>query len=97
MRAMTREILESMLKQAPGFSTSKEGWSVEAEHRATLYLVLGQASSSLAEIARLTLEKEFVRAELRDRTVHFVRYEHVAALACRPPRDAGAGASRTGF
>jgi hypothetical protein len=94
---MTREILEMILKQAPGFSGSKEGWSVEAEHRATLYLVLGQGSSTLAEIAKISLEKEFARIELRDRTVHFVRYEHVAALASRPPRDAAAGSSRTGF
>ena len=93
---MTREILEMILKQAPGFSGGKEGWSVEAEHRATLYLAFGQASSTLAEIGKISLEKEFVRAELRDRTVHFLRYEDVAGVASRPPRDA-AGASRTGF
>lgn len=97
MLAMTREILEMILKQAPGFTGGKEGWSVESEHRATLYLVLGQASSTLAEIAKITLEKEFVRVELRDRTVQFVRYEHIASVASRPPRDATAGASRTGF
>jgi hypothetical protein len=97
MPAMTREILEMILKQAPGFSTNKEGWSVETEHRASLYLMLGQSSSTLAEVSKITLEKEFLRAELRDRTVHFVRYEHVAAVASRPPRDAAAGSSRTGF
>ena len=97
MPAMTREILEMILKQAPGISSSKEGWTVEAEHRATLYLVLGQASSSLAEIAKITLEKEFVRVELRDRTVHFIRCENIAAVSSRPPRDAAPGSSRTGF
>ncbi len=97
MPAMTREILEMMLKQAPGFSASKEGWSVEAEHRATLYLVMGQASSSLAEIAKVSLDKEFLRVELRDRTIHFVRYDNVVGLASRPPRDAVPGSSRTGF
>ena len=97
MAAMTREIFEMILKQAPGFSTSKDGWSVESEHRATLYLVLGQASSSLTEVAKIRLEKEFVSVELRDRTVHFLRMEHIAALSSRPPRDAAPGSSRTGF
>jgi hypothetical protein len=93
---MTREILELILKQAPGFAASKEGWSVEAEHRATLYLVLGQGSTSLAEISKVTLDKEFLRVEVRDRSVHFLRYEHVAGVSSRPPRETGA-ASRTGF
>jgi hypothetical protein len=104
MRAMTHETLHSILSEAPGLTSvgggkgdkTEPGWTVETEHRATLYLAFEGASTQVAEVAKITPKATHLRIETRDRTVHFCPIELVQAFSVRPPRDVS-NPSRTGF
>lgn len=105
MRAMTRDILESILSDAPGVTSPKPDKKSEKsdervytfgeEHRASLYLSLGDTGTVVSEIVKMTLGA-VVRIDQKDRTVLFVEYGAVQGLSVRPPRNVGE-APKTGF
>lgn len=103
MRAMTPDSLQKILDDAPGLTKvgggkdkAEPGWTVEPEHRATLYLAFEGASSQLTEVAKITPRATHLRVETRDRTVHLFPIELLQSVSVRPPRDATMP-SRTGF
>ena len=104
MRPMTHETLSKILEDAPGVSRaaaakgdkSDPGWTIEAEHRATLYLGSESVSTQVTEVARIVPRASHLRVETRDRTVHLFPLELLQVVAVRPPRDPVAG-NKTGF
>lgn len=104
MRAMTPETLHKILDDAPGLTKvgggkgdkTEPGWTVESEHRATLYLAFEGASTQVNEVVKIVPRATHLRVETKDRTVHLFPIELVQAFAVRPPRDL-ANPSRTGF
>jgi len=105
MRAMTRDTLETILADAPGASTPKPDkkadksddrtFTFTEEHRASLYLSLGDSGTVVNEVVRVTLGA-VVKIEQKDRTVVYVEYASVQGMSVRPPRTAGES-PRTGF
>jgi hypothetical protein len=105
MRAMTRETLEAILSDAPGASAPKPDkkgdksdervYTIGEEHRASLYLSLGDAGTVVGEVVKITLGA-VVKVEQKDRTIVYVEYASVQGFSVRPPRSAGQ-TPRTGF
>lgn len=93
-RPMERTLLQQILQSAPGVQKTDGGFLIADEHRASIYLGQGGQATLLADLVRVTLHPEYLEAEAKDRTLHFVRYEPVIGLSLRRPR---ADVPRTGF
>lgn len=93
---MQKETLVAVLESAPNVKRDGSAFVFDPEHRATLYLARPGHTTSLADLVRVEMGAGYVRAEAKDRTVHFVVTDEIAGLSVRPPRDAAAPA-RTGF
>ena len=93
---MQKETLVAILEAAPSAKREGDAFVFDPEHRATLYLARPGQTTSLTDLVRVQLLPGFVRADAKDRTVHFVVIDELAGLSIRPPRESG-GTSRTGF
>lgn len=94
---MQRETLLAILEAAPSVTRDGDAFVFDPEHRATLYLARPGHTTSLSDLVRVEPRAAYLRAEAKDRTVHFVVVEEIAGLSVRPPRDASTPAARTGF
>lgn len=94
---MQKETLVAILQSAPSATRDGAAFVFDPEHRATLYLARPGQTTTLSDLVRVEILSGFVRAEARDRTVHFVVLEELAGLSVRPPREAGTPTARTGF
>jgi hypothetical protein len=94
MRAMDRELLDTILKGISGLEKSDSGYETAGEHRASIYLAGGGATTVLSDLVRLQLHHTHLEAEAKDRTLHFVTYEPILGVSVRRPRE---DAPRTGF
>lgn len=94
IRPMERTQLQQILESAPGLQKTAEGYVAADEHRASIYLGQGGQATLLADLVRFTLRDDYLEAEAKDRTLHFVRYEPVIGLSLRRPRQ---DVPRTGF
>ena len=93
---MERTTIQQILEAAPGVESGDEGFSVADEHLASIYLGGKGAATVLSELVRIKLSDDWIEAEQKDRTLHFVAYEPVLAVSLRRPRDPDRKA-RTGF
>jgi hypothetical protein len=94
MPAMDRTLLEKILQTSPGTKKAEQGYLVADEHRVSIYLGQGGSATVLADIVRVAFHEQFVEAEARDRTLHFLPYEPVLVVSLRRPRE---DVPRTGF
>jgi hypothetical protein len=98
MRAMQAQTLVAILESAPSVTRDGDAFVFDPEHRATLYLARPGHTTTLSDLVRVEAKAGFVRAEAKDRTVHFVVVDEIAGLSIRPPRESSGGSpSRTGF
>jgi hypothetical protein len=97
MPAMQKETFVAILEQAPSAKRDGDAFVFEPEHRATLYLGRPGHTTSLTELVRIELKPSLVRAEAKDRTVHFVLLDEVVGLSVRPPTGGAGSPGRTGF
>jgi hypothetical protein len=95
IRPMTREVLQAILRGAPGLTEKAGTFKVESDHRASLYLG-GEGRGIVAnEVEAVKLFDTYVCASSRELGELFCGYESVQAFGVKPP--AGSGPKKTGF
>lgn len=94
MRAMDRELLDTILKGIPSLEKSDAGYTTAGEHRVSIYLGGDGATTVLSDLVRLQLHHTHLEAEAKDRTIHYCLYGSILSVSIRRPRE---DAPRTGF
>jgi hypothetical protein len=92
---MTREILQAVLRGAPGVSEKSGAYRVASEHRATLYLGTDGRGMVVQEVEGLKLHDTHVQITSHELGEVFASYDSVHALAIKPPKESGP--QKTGF
>jgi hypothetical protein len=95
IRPMTREVLQAILRGAPGVTEKAGTFKVESDHKASLYLG-GEGRGIVAnEIESVKLFDLYVAASSRELGELSFGYESVQAFGVKPPP--GSGPKKTGF
>ena len=95
---MERKTVARILELAPGVSAKNDDIDVEESHRLTLYIGEPGQAMSVTDVARVSLDDDFIRIETRDTaTVFFFGYDSVQGLSSRPPTSTTAQGRRAGF
>ncbi|MFK7989336.1 MAG: hypothetical protein AB8I08_25180 [Sandaracinaceae bacterium] len=92
---MDRTTVQEILDGAAGMKPGDDGYTVEDEHLASIYLANRGSATVLSELVRIKLADTWIEAEAKDRTLHYATYEPVTAISIRRPRDPDK--QRTGF
>ncbi len=95
IRDMTREVLQALLRGAPGVSEKSGTYRVASEHRTTLYLGADGRGMVVHEVESLKLFDLYVQVTSHELGEVFTSYESIHALAIKPPKESGP--QKTGF
>ena len=90
---MDRSTLEKIFDRAPGVEKTDDGYSINDDHRASMYLGARGSATVLSDLSRIVLHDDLIEAHSKEST-HFVTYEPVMGVSFRRPREE---VSRTGF
>ncbi len=86
--AMTRDVLQAILRAATGLTEKGNAFRVANEHRVTLYLGSDNGSIAVQEVSAVTLHDAFVEVAAHDPGKIYTGYDAVQALSVKPPKEA---------
>jgi hypothetical protein len=95
IRAMTRDVLQAILRAAPGLAEKAGSYRVANEHRATFYLGNDGRGMVVNEVEAVKLSDSHVQITSKELGEVLCSYDSVAAIAIKPPKESGP--SKTGF
>jgi hypothetical protein len=84
---MTREVLLSILRDAPAFSEKAGAFNVQAEHRVTFYLGTDGRGIVVHDVTALTAGDGHIEISAPEPGTIYAAYDYVHALAIKPPKD----------
>lgn len=92
---MERALIQKILEAADGIDRGDDGaFSAGGEHRASLYLGGEGGTTVVSDLVKIELHDDYLAAEAKDRTLHYLAYGPVFGIAVKRPRAEG---PRTGF
>ena len=92
---MTREVLQAILRGAPGMTEKAGTFKVESEYRASLYLGGEGRGITANEVEAVKLFDTHLCVSSHELGELFCAYESVQAFCVKPPP--GSGPKKTGF
>jgi len=84
---MTRDVLQTILRSAPGIQADKGVFTAAPEHKLSFYLGTEGRGITVNDVAQVRLEETFVTLTTRENEVVYAEYGGVFALSSRAPKE----------